>query len=451
MQNSSQSPDRRKAWAGPIIIISGLCLLLMGVGMIFLLRDQALSPSNPVQSKKQAGAQSENRRANLSPADPVQVELTAKSSLVLSTNAMEAALISVLFDPKQELKSRRKAARALAKLDSDAATVAVQVALKSAPPHIKAAIAEGLGENSSPEASQMLLDILNCADETAARGAVRGLAIHRDDASVKLLIQAFQDAGRPESIRTEAALALGDVDRPEALAALSEAAYHTQSDTMEENILRGIGKMPFSETESFFEDYVGSDFVSKDLKLTALQGLIEAGGDAVPFLLQYAANSDPEIRLAAAWGLAAAGDYKDIAPDLLQLLKTDTDPAVRARLYLDLVNQKNLDEGQFLALARSETNPDARVAVLTLLASECHGIPSAETLSFFEGTAVPELKHTALSDTSQQTRLAATMALRQARTPGSFAALDEIVQKSPDWQIVQAAQEITVNSRRTDQ
>ena len=356
------------------------------------------------------------------------------------TQSTNAALIARLLDDTLPLQDRRQAARDLAAIGSDDAIAALKVALYDGPPYLKAAIGEGLGQSPHPEAWPLLLDLANGADEITARGALRGLALRGETQATDVLAQFLADSDKPESIRTEAALALGDVNRPEALEALTRAATDSPDESVLGSILEGLGKRPFAETEAFFRGYLETPNLSAENKTAALEALGQAQGEVAPFLLQYAADPDPQARAAAAWALASIDSETDLGPALTDLLKKETDPEVRLRLYQALDSQTGSDPGTLLALAQKETDPAARLAGLQTLARACGSDAPPEVLAYFNQTAVPELKNAALTGENSQDRLTAVMALGQAGTAESRDALQQLAASSPDHRVAEAAQ-----------
>src|SRR5262249_10290684 len=116
--------------------------------------DGASSSSSPIGS---TGAAGQGTRPTGSALDPAA-----------------SALLHELLDSSQPVKSRREKARALAKLGSEQSIAALRAALQDGEPYLKAAIGEGLGESPHPEATALLLEMVQGSDETAARGAIRG-------------------------------------------------------------------------------------------------------------------------------------------------------------------------------------------------------------------------------------------------------------------------------------
>jgi HEAT repeat protein len=283
------------------------------------------------------------------------------------------------------------------------------------------------------------MGLLNDQDETVARGALRGFAARGDSEAVEILGNVLFNPQKPESVRTEAALALGDVAQPGALNALVRAVNELQDPALSESILEGLGKRPFAETETFFSTWLESSGVSADFKVTALEALGNSSGDVAPLLLKYASDQDPEVRAAAAWALSASPTQTDVGPQLLDLLSHEASPEVRTRLYQALGGQENYDVETVLSLTQKEFEPSARLAALNLLAEGCRSRPSSELLNYFNASAVPELKSIALTDRESQRRLSSVMTLRRADTAESVNALQEIAQRSTDTRTVDAA------------
>ena len=210
-------------------------------------------------------------------------------------------LTALLFDNNASVQVRRQSARSLAGIGTEQALAALKSGLtNNLPSFVKAAIAESLGQSSSPEATSLLHQMVNGKDETVARGAARGLAIRGDaDAENTLSAVLFNDQS-PLSVRTEAALALGDVNLPAAQEALTRAISQIHDDDILESALDGMGRRPFSDTEAFFRNYLNSPDVPPGAKVLAIEAVRDAdGGDIPQFLLNYTNDSNSDVRAAA--------------------------------------------------------------------------------------------------------------------------------------------------------
>jgi HEAT repeat protein len=219
----------------------------------------------------------------------------------METEPETARLISVMLDKSATLKLRRESAKSLAKIGTEEAMSALKSALTNDnPPYLKAAIAEGLGQSPSPESADLLHQLVNGKDEITARGAARGFAARGDSDAVNTLGNLLFNDQTPLSVRTEAALALGDVNLSSAQDLLTRAVSQIQDEDVLESALDGLGRRPFSETEEFFRNYLSSPTAPPESKVLAIQSLADAEGDDIPrFLSNYLNDPNPDVRAAA--------------------------------------------------------------------------------------------------------------------------------------------------------
>ncbi len=359
----------------------------------------------------------------------------------LNTNTPAGQLAAELLNESFPLKLRRTAAFELAKLGSDEAFAALNAGLFSTNSMVKAAIAESLGECPHAQAAGLLKRLLDDEDETVARGAIRGMGSRGDTAASEALSNILFDPDRLDDVRAEAALALGEIAQPEALAALTRAINEIQDEAIVEQIWEGLGNRPFSETESLFRSYLDSPNLSGEAKVMALEALANTEGNVAPLFLGYANDLDPEVRAAAAWGLVGAESQPEVTSRVLVWLQNESSAEVRQHLYQALSGQEALDPAAVLALAQKESDPSARLAALGLAAA-ASDTASSELLAYFNQTAVPELQATAVSGSDLGDRLSSVIALGRAGTPEALQALEEVARTSHDASTLQAIQSI---------
>lgn len=226
-----------------------------------------------------------------------------------------ARLLAIMLDKSLSLQLRRQAARSLGKAGTDEAMTALKSALTNDnPPYLKAAIAEGLGESPNPEARDLLHQLVTGKDEITARGAARGLAARGDADAVETLGNLLFNEQTPLSVRTEAALALGDVDLPGAQDLLTRAISQIQDEDVQESVLDGLGRRPFSDTEEFFRNYLNSPKVSPDSKILAIEAITDADGDVAGFLRNYVNDPNPNVRAAATEAVSTLGTNSNSNP-----------------------------------------------------------------------------------------------------------------------------------------
>lgn len=245
-----------------------------------------------------AGSSNVTSSGHETPVHPPQIKRAAQSPV--STEPETDRLTALLLDKNTPLQVRRQSARGLASIGTEQAIAALRSGLSNnLPPLAKVAIAESLGQVSNAETTALLHELVNGKDEALARGAARGLATRGDADAANTLGTLLFNEQTPLSVRTEAALALGDVDLPAAQDFLTRAISQIQDEDVVESALDGMGRRPFSETEEFFRNYLNSPNVSAANKVLAIEAVQDADGNVAPFLANYVNDPNTEVRAAA--------------------------------------------------------------------------------------------------------------------------------------------------------
>ena len=350
----------------------------------------------------EAGANAHAQSASNAPQPLVTTGLmTSAASAQLSVQE----LIKALKDGSLPMGERKKAIEALAKLGTPEAIAALKDALTSGSEDLRAAVAEGLGNCASPECSAMLLGLLNDPNKAVIEAAIRGLSVLGTPEATAALAKLLNDPLRSSDLRTSAAAGLGNITGPGALQALSQAALTLGDEDIVTQVLDAIGGRDFNETKGFFQQYMGSA-VSSDLRVTAIESLAQAQGNPTEFLTGYLTDSDADVRASAAWAMSATDATGNAGAQLLASLQGEQDPEVRRRLYQALANQEGFDAATALALVQRETDPTAKISGLDLLATTVRNNPTTDLQTYFDQTAAPSLKNTALSGESSHERMA---------------------------------------------
>jgi len=295
----------------PVVIIG----IVAVAALVVLAAVVLLKPNTPVPGVEAASGRPGGTTASegLSPAGtqpghsaPLQPGLGAASPTGAVAHAAVdgqmsvSDLIKALKDGSLPMSERKAAIQALAKLGTPEAIAALKEALASGSEELRVAVAEGLGECASPECSAMLLGLLNDPSQAIVQAAIRGLAQLGSPEAVTALTQLLNDSLRSGDIRSEAATGLGTVAGPGAMAALAQAAMTLGDEDLVTQVLNAIGGRDVSETQPFFQQYMGSA-VSSDLRVAAIESLWQAKGDPTAFLTGYISDSDAEVRASAAW------------------------------------------------------------------------------------------------------------------------------------------------------
>lgn len=420
IHSSNSSAARGSGRVFTILIVGAIAGLVIGAVLFFSPKPPA--PAAPGAPEEAAATSS---GAATRPAATGQPRATATARHVVEGSLED--LVDKLNDSALSLDARKKAITALVALGTPEAMTALKEALKTGSKELREAIADGLAGCQLPEASAMLLALMSDSDAAVVKAAMRGLSQQKTAEAASALIQVLNDSNASAELRVQAAACLGAVDQPGVVDALGQAARQSDDEDLTSVALESLGGLDFSQTQSFFEEYVKSPDVSSEMKVTAIEALSGAQGDPTPFLASLASsNADPEVRAAAAWAMSATEVTPNLGNEVLGMLQKESEADVRLRLYQALRNQESFDINSAFAMVQRESDPSARVAGLDLLAWSLRNNPNDSVRSYFDQTATVELKDIALNAESFDTRQAAVLALTRARTPTALATLQEI-------------------------
>jgi HEAT repeat protein len=349
----------------------------------------------------------------------------------------------LLFDKEASLKERRQAAWTLAKNGSTENLLELEKAFldSDTPIYLKAAIVEALGYSPNPLGKKLILTAIKDDNDVVVRAAIRGLSVIGDEEAVSKLSDIVVSTNESSAVTSEAALGLGKINHPDAYNALINAYYDktiTRNDDFEEDIIAALGQRDISETSQFFQKILDENTANPSLRLAIIEAVEDAEGDTSSFLLHNLHDNDSEVRAAACWALATASESGLITKELQELLLTEEDAKVRKRLYQALGNQENTDVDATAQIIFKETDSDARLAGYDFLAKNLGPSENADVREWFEKAAVPELREVALTADKSGSRLGAVITLKRANTIESHRALEEILAKSADTEVIKA-------------
>ena len=361
----------------------------------------------------------------------------------MGSGANVSRLAEMAHNASLPYSERAKAIQLLAQDGSAEALAALKEILARADPGLRIAIAEALADCRSPEAASILMGLLQDPDEAVSKTAIHSLAKQNSAEAAGVLVRMLGEEDISAYLRCEAALSLGSVNQPGVMEALAQTAREADDQDLAAAALTALGERDFSETQSFFQDFLKSPDVAPELRVTAIETLASVPGDPTSFLAAVAGkDSDADARVAAAWALSATEATGQAAPQLLAMLQTETDPDVRLREYQALRNQSNVDPAAALSLVQAETDPSARIAGLDMIAKLVRDNPTPALQSYFAQTGIDELKQIALSaDGTLDDRQHAIIALTRARTSEATAALAEITGQMAAQQAQQQAEQ----------
>lgn len=161
--------------------------------------------------------------------------------------------------------------------------------------------------------------------------------------------------------------------------------------------------------------------------------------DGQAYLVGFLANADPQVRTLAAWGLVSDEEAADRQREILEFVRQEKDPQVRVALYRFLHGQRAIDSGILMELVREEEHHPTWLAGCDLLADAVKAEANPAVLEYFDLTVVPALKRSVVNCADLHCKIAAIIALRRAGTEEAVDALQDIIETSPDEQVVAAA------------
>lgn len=349
-------------------------------------------------------------------------------------------LLSRLQNDDLKISQRRHAAFELAMIPSSSIILELNHLFPMLPPYVKAAIAEGLGENSHPDARHLILTLLENEgkDAIAMRGLIRGAAALGDGESLKIIANIITDSQQSESVREEAARELGVNSNPMAFKLLTDAIENIDDPELEKHLLEGFGNLSVNDTSDFFQEYLASNETPEELRVAAVEALSNGADDPTSLLLQFTSDQNPEVRAAAAWALSDTQITGNHGEQLMTTLEQEPDANVRKYLYQALTHQTNLNTAQLMEQVKFESNVDTRLSGYDLIASMVNQAANEELTVYFNSSVVSELKVIALNGKQPQ-QLASVISLSRAKSSESIKALQNITMASKDEMIIRAA------------
>ncbi|MEA3207321.1 MAG: hypothetical protein QOE70_378 [Chthoniobacter sp.] len=339
----------------------------------------------------------------------------------------EQELLDRLASPTITRNERRLVAYRLASAATPRAIEALLQMLKNAPPEDRAFFAQLVGSAGGPAVKASLWPLLDDPDEKVILAAIRGLsAIGGPEVSARLAGM-LADPQRSAAQRAEAALGLGDIGTAAAHQTLVQALATTRQTEISTEIVNSLGKFPFARVAGTFEHLLAAPETSGELRVVAVEALVNSTREAVPFLLGVAGrDADPEVRASSAWAISAHESGAPIGPALSELASREPEPDVRRRLYEALVRQTDAPAERLVPRVLAEKDVAARVAGFNAVGSAVGRQPASAAAASFDDQMVPELQRIAANENSLNIRMRAVFALRRAQTPSAQAALAAI-------------------------
>jgi HEAT repeat protein len=298
----------------------------------------------------------------------------AKALGRLGSDAAFLALVPALNHKNSYV--RRHAAKALGNIGSDAATPALVQALNDAVFVVRSGAAEALGALGSDAALPALVQTLNDEDSHVCSRAAEALGNISSNAAIPALVQALNHEN--SGVRHSVAEALGNIGSDVAIPALVKALYDENSG-VRHSAVYALGKLGSdAATPALMQALNHEDC---DVRRIAANALGNIGSDAaLPALVQALNHKNSYVRDNAAKALGNI-DSDAALPALVQALNHEdvfvrrhaakalgnigSDAAIPA--LVQALNDKNSGVGSFAAAALGKFEQDKAAFVLPRL------------------------------------------------------------------------------------
>lgn len=334
------------------------------------------------------------------------------------------------------VSERRKAAFALGLIGTEEAFRLLWSAFDGAPLELKTAILEATGQCRLAAAEAVLRDYAKGNEQSLTRAALRGLASLQPNSIIGDFAAIMDDPELPISLRSEAALCLGELDNPASTQVLLNALGKNvgagdEAETLAEFIMEALASRPEKQVRDAFAALLELPDIGPDFRATVLESMGQIEGDVSDLVLPHLGSGEQIVRAAAAWALATSPERGNHAAGVLNALRTEGSSEVRAALYGAAGNQSAFPVETLVSLVGAESDPHAQVEGLRAI-SGMMGFPAVPNVGqWFDETGVPMARFIALGgQTDAHDRMLAVMALAQAKTAASRQALEDIASSS---------------------
>ena len=245
-----------------------------------------------------------------------------------------------------------------------------------------------------------------------------------------------------ETDRLKALRQLGAAGTVDALAALETVVMGRgeADDKLRVAAFEALAGVDPSHAAKVLSSVLSQQAVDAELLVAFLEALGDEPADgATDVALPLLSHASSEVREEAAWVLSVNAADHPVSREVLEALRSEADPAVRARLFEALGADASEYAETILTLVQKEEAPSVRIKGYQALAQMASANPSGQAGRLFDANAVPELSENALTAPEYSIRFGSFVALRTARTSGAAEAIRRLAAEAGDRRIADAA------------
>ena len=292
-----------------------------------------------------------------------------------------------------------------------------------------------------------LKDFLKDSNWQTRCAALRALACTGSPEAAQILASFINNQASVEE-SAQAAMALGSMDTPGATQTLLQKYTENPAETLRSCLLDTLASRPYSETASFFQNYLNSGNNALEEKADVITALGFHKQAPLELITPYLHSTDEDLRSGAYQALAFRGNSSQ-GQLLLTKVDSEATPATRGYLYEAIGAQKDVPAYQIAQTARQETDPNAQLRAFKAWGAAVGRSQDAGDRREFANSAVPSLVENALSNPDPGERRAALQALASSRTSEAQKALDTISKKTSSQSLSKLAKSLSTSISET--
>jgi HEAT repeat protein len=298
-------------------------------------------------------------------------------------------------------------------------------------------------QNHGSKAIPSLQDFLNDANWQTRCAALRALAYTGSPEAARILAAYINNETSIEE-SAQAVMALGEMQLPGTTQTLLEKYSEKPNDSLRSCLLDTLASRPYSETASFFQNYLNATDSGMDEKAEVIAALGFYKEAPIELITPFLNSTVENLRAGAYQALAFRGNSLQ-GQLLLSKINSENSPETRASLYEAIGAQKDATSYQIAQAVRQESNPEAQLRAFKAWGAATGRSQDARERSEFASSAVPKLLEIALANPDPGEQRAALQALASSRTLEAQKALHSIAEKTSSKNLSKLAKGLAEN------